>query len=302
MLMASLALTLCLSIAIAIRASILADKGSFSFDTAAKVTPIALARAVFVLKSSKASLSVTLSISAMLTKVDILCQPLLTSFELTLVDQIRATMTTFTDRLNQAMREAGLSQADLHRKSGYTRAAISKWVNGQSEPKDILKLARILGVSPEWLQTGKESRALDTSLPSDALPMPARRLAPVISYVQAGNWAELVDAYPMGEGFEHIDIDAKWSANSFVLKVRGDSMLPTLTEGAYIVVDPAVEWMHNRIVVVRQNGDTEVTVKRLVKDGDTYFLKPDNTNYRPMEMGKDAHICGVVVEQITKFV
>lgn len=211
-------------------------------------------------------------------------------------------MTTFTDRLNQAMREAGLSQADLHRKSGYTRAAISKWVNGQSEPKDILKLARILGVSPEWLQTGKESRALDTSLPSDALPMPARRLAPVISYVQAGNWAELVDAYPMGEGFEHIDIDAKWSANSFVLKVRGDSMLPTLTEGAYIVVDPAVEWMHNRIVVVRQNGDTEVTVKRLVKDGDTYFLKPDNTNYRPMEMGKDAHICGVVVEQITKFV
>ncbi len=211
-------------------------------------------------------------------------------------------MTTFTDRLNQAMREAGLSQADLHRKSGYTRAAISKWVNGQSEPKDILKLARILGVSPEWLQTGKESRALDTSLPSDALPMPARRLAPVISYVQAGNWAELVDAYPMGEGFEHIDIDAKWSANSFVLKVRGDSMLPTLTEGAYIVVDPAVEWMHNRIVVVRQNGDTEVTVKRLVKDGDTYYLKPDNTNYRPMEMGKDAHICGVVVEQIMKFV
>ena len=128
-------------------------------------------------------------------------------------------MTTFTDRLNQAMREAGLSQADLHRKSGYTRAAISKWVNGQSEPKDILKLARILGVSPEWLQTGKESRALDTSLPSDALPMPARRLAPVISYVQAGNWGDLVDPYPVGTGENEIEIDAKWSANSFVLTV-----------------------------------------------------------------------------------
>ena len=86
-----------------------------------------------------------------------------------------------------------------------------------------------------------------------------------------------------------------------MLKVRGDSMEPTLMEGAYIVVDPNVEWMHNRIVVVRQNGDTEVTVKRLVKDGDTYYLKPDNTNYRPMEMGKDAHICGVVVELVMKF-
>ena len=209
-----------------------------------------------------------------------------------------------SERIKERMTTLGIKQAEIVRMIGANKGTVSLWIKGDTVPSGeyLIKLAKCLGVTPDWLQTGKESRALDTSLPSDALPMPARRLAPVISYVQAGNWAELVDAYPMGEGFEHIDIDAKWSANSFVLKVRGDSMLPTLTEGAYIVVDPAVEWMHNRIVVVRQNGDTEVTVKRLVKDGDTYYLKPDNTNYRPMEMGKDAHICGVVVEQITKFI
>lgn len=140
------------------------------------------------------------------------------------------------------------------------------------------------------------------NLSEDALELPKRRRAPIISYVQAGNWCELVDAYPVGTGEDIIEIDAKWSPNTFVLRVRGDSMHPTLTEGALIVVDPQVEWMHNRIVVVRQNGDTEVTVKRLIKDGDTYYLKPDNTNYPIMRLEKDAHVCGVVVELMMKFV
>lgn len=140
------------------------------------------------------------------------------------------------------------------------------------------------------------------NLSEDALELPKRRRAPIISYVQAGNWCELVDAYPVGTGEDTIEIDAKWSPNTFVLRVRGDSMHPTLTEGALIVVDPQVEWMHNRIVVVRQNGDTEVTVKRLIKDGDTYYLKPDNTNYPIMRLEKDAHVCGVVVELMMKFV
>ena len=76
-------------------------------------------------------------------------------------------MITIADRLVEAMKKANMTQADLHRKTGFTRAAISKWVNGQSDPKDILTLARILDVSPEWLQTGKESRAR-----GEVVPMP----------------------------------------------------------------------------------------------------------------------------------
>jgi SOS-response transcriptional repressor LexA len=214
-------------------------------------------------------------------------------------------MTTISDRLAEAMKKANMTQADLHRKTGFTRAAISKWVNGQSEPKDILTLSGILGVTPEWLQFGKnpqQRKEATYNLADQAMTLHKRKKAPIISYVQAGNWVSLVDAYPVGTGEGYIEIDDKWSDSTFVLRVRGDSMNPTLTEGSLIVVDPCVEWMHNRIVVVRQNGDTEVTVKRLIKDGDTYYLKPDNTNYRPIELIKDSHICGVVVEQVTKFI
>ena len=67
---------------------------------------------------------------------------------------------SFSDRLNEAMKNAGISQADLHRKTGFSRTAISKWCNGQTEPKDMLTLAGILRVTPEWLQFGKESRSI----------------------------------------------------------------------------------------------------------------------------------------------
>jgi SOS-response transcriptional repressor LexA len=209
-----------------------------------------------------------------------------------------------TERIIEKMKEHGLKQVDLVNSTKATKGTVSLWVKGQTVPsgENLIKLANALKVPPEWLQTGKAARKEPTyNLADDALELPKRRLAPIISYVQAGSWCDLVDAYPVGVGEDSIAIDAKWSPNTFVLRVRGDSMYPTLTEGALIVVDPQVEWMHNRIVVVRQHGDTEVTVKRLIKDGDTYYLKPDNTNYPIMRLEKDAHVCGVVVEMMVKF-
>jgi SOS-response transcriptional repressor LexA len=209
------------------------------------------------------------------------------------------------ERIIAKTKELGISQVELAKRTGLTKGAVNQWFKGLSSPngENLLKTAAALCVTPEWLQTGKEPRKEQTyNLDDDALELPKRRLAPIISYVQAGNWCELVDAYPVGTGEDSIAIDAKWSPNTFVLRVRGDSMHPTLTEGALIVVDPQVEWMHNRIVVVRQHGDAEVTVKRLIKDGDTYYLKPDNTTYPLLKLEKDAHVCGVVVEQLTRFV
>jgi SOS-response transcriptional repressor LexA len=210
------------------------------------------------------------------------------------------------ERIIAKTKELGISQVELAKRTGLTKGAVNQWFKGISAPngENLLKTSIALGVTPEWLQFGKESmaRVVDTSIPAEALPMTARRLAPVISYIQAGHWVELVDAYPMGSGFEQIEIDAKWSPHSFVLKVRGDSMSPTLTEGAYIVIDPAVEHKHGSIVVVRQNGDTEVTVKRLQKDGDSWYLKADNAAYGVIKLLPDAHVCGVVVEMMVKFV
>jgi SOS-response transcriptional repressor LexA len=50
--------------------------------------------------------------------------------------------------------------------------------------------------------------------------------------------------------------------NSFALEVKGDSMtnpngLPTIPEGATVIVDPDIEPLHGKIVIARIDGTNE---------------------------------------------
>ena len=57
------------------------------------------------------------------------------------------------DRLKEAMRDAGLKQLDLAKATGLSHSTISRYMNGQMEPKQkaINKLAIALDVSEMWL-------------------------------------------------------------------------------------------------------------------------------------------------------
>lgn len=58
-----------------------------------------------------------------------------------------------SERLKEAMKDAGKKQADLIRETGIDSGAMSKYLNGKYEPKQnaINKLAIALDVSEMWL-------------------------------------------------------------------------------------------------------------------------------------------------------
>lgn len=58
-----------------------------------------------------------------------------------------------SERLKEAMMDAGKKQADLVRETGLDRGAISSYLSGKYEPKQIAisKLAVALNVSEMWL-------------------------------------------------------------------------------------------------------------------------------------------------------
>lgn len=60
---------------------------------------------------------------------------------------------TISQRLREAMDNAGKKQADLVRETGLDRGAISSYLSGKYEPKQkaIYKLAQALDVSESWL-------------------------------------------------------------------------------------------------------------------------------------------------------
>lgn len=60
---------------------------------------------------------------------------------------------TLVEKLTQARKAAGLTQADVAARLNVSRQAVSRWEGGQSKPSTerLLELARIYDVSLDWL-------------------------------------------------------------------------------------------------------------------------------------------------------
>ena len=66
--------------------------------------------------------------------------------------------TTLASRLRLRRKEKGWTQKELAERTGSTQAVIQKIENGKSlRPRNVVKLAQALGVSPAWLMFGQES-------------------------------------------------------------------------------------------------------------------------------------------------
>jgi SOS-response transcriptional repressor LexA len=133
-----------------------------------------------------------------------------------------------------------------------------------------------------------------------------QREVPLISWVQAGEWRNLVDNFQPGDAERWVATYAKVSKHAFALRIIGDSMTnpsgaPSFPDGTIIIVDPERDAQPGKFVVVRQNSDTECTFKQLVRDSGKHYLKPLNPRYPLLEMLPDAVISGVLVQAVMDF-
>lgn len=129
-----------------------------------------------------------------------------------------------------------------------------------------------------------------------------RRLSqiPVVSWVTAGNWREVCDAYEPGDGGEWIDSDVH-GPNVFALKVTGDSMEPEFHDGEIIIINPHTEALPGNYVVVK-NADGEATFKQLKKYGSRWILHPLNPNYEDQQLKRgDFTIIGRVMKKEKRY-
>lgn len=124
-------------------------------------------------------------------------------------------------------------------------------------------------------------------------------LVPLISWVQAGNWGEVIDNFSPGDAEEWLPSFKKMGPYAFALRVRGGSMERKYQDGDIIFVDPDVGASSGRNVVVRMEDENTATFKHLVIDeAGNKFLKPLNPDWpgpKVIQINGNARICGVVV-------
>lgn len=207
----------------------------------------------------------------------------------------------YGDRLRNARTAKGYSQQQLAEVSGVPQGTISKIERGdQQTSRYDLALSEALDVSAKWLQTGHGPKSAHSNV-AEAIPRYANQsaTAPVISEVQAGEWAEAIDLYSPGDGIEHRPVPAGTSPNAIWLKVVGDSMTnpngtPTIPEGSIVLVDPDLPPDNGKLVVAKLTDSNEVTLKKLVIDAGKKWLKPLNPAYPMIEINGNCNIVGVV--------
>ena len=135
-------------------------------------------------------------------------------------------------------------------------------------------------------------------------PEPIRYL-PLISWVQAGAWAEIADPREPGTYEKLVPVTRRYSNRAFALRIVGDSMSApdgdSFPDGSIIAVEPNQEAKSGSYVVVRTVGSDEATFKQLVIEGDRRYLKPRNPRYPIIEITQEATICGVVRQLVMDF-
>ncbi|WP_052399146.1 LexA family protein [Candidatus Francisella endociliophora] len=206
------------------------------------------------------------------------------------------------------IKDSGISQSELARKLGISRASVNAWVKGIQSPtlKRYKELLKVLDI--------KEDASKDDlyNLSKEAQPI---RYAPVLDYIQAGHFSGVSN---LPDGIEHaivpesVDLDPE---NDFILKVRGDSMYnpsnrKSLNPDELVVVDTKKCPNIGDVVVAYVTGACEATIKLVTGEVGNMYLEPLNEKY----LGRDGfvipkddevHIKGVVkavIPPIRKFI
>jgi len=123
-------------------------------------------------------------------------------------------------------------------------------------------------------------------------------MVPFVGGVVAG----LPDVPDDGHGSYVLYENTGGDNNYFALRVSGDSMAQAgILDGDTVIVQYNTEARNNDIVVVEVNGET--TCKRFVIDDKTgkKWLKPENPNFKAIEMAPGWLIVGVVVRTMRDY-
>lgn len=203
--------------------------------------------------------------------------------------------------IKQLRTQKGLSQEELGKIVGVQRAAVQKWESGATQNlkrTTIQKLASYFDVSPIMFVDGNAP----ASSKFDNLPEPNitedYTSFPVIGEVAAGYEHVAIEDW---EG-DVVDIPNQYlqghnKSDFFVLKIKGDSMIPLYHEGdkVFILKQSSMDYSGQIGVVIY--GDDKGTLKRVeYAQGENWMrLVPLNLNHPIIKIeNEDLEHCRVI--------
>ena len=131
-------------------------------------------------------------------------------------------------------------------------------------------------------------------------PEPKNGVAvPILGRVAAGI---PIDAIQEVEGWEELPRAMAAKGEYFALRVKGDSMSPTITNGSIVLVRKQNAVENKEVAVVLINGDEEATIKRIQQQERGLTLIGDNALVYPPHFYSEEEVAALPVRIIGRVV
>ena len=184
---------------------------------------------------------------------------------------------TFWERVEKALSENNITEAELSRRIGFTQAGISGWKTRGTIPRaDVaLKTAQVLNTSVDYLVNG--TITLDPTKNTNSF------LIPILNQELSAGHGDLLPDTDVVDGLHSLPLwlRKRFGNNLAALFVHGDSMSPTLSDGDMIVCDSLGWDRSDGIYAIRMNGNGYV--KRIQVGSGKILIKSDNPSYETIE-------------------
>lgn len=193
------------------------------------------------------------------------------------------------NNLKKYIKQSGKNQTDIANELGIPKMTISNWINAKTYPRadKIQLLSDYFGIPRSYLTEEQ---------PTNIEPISPRVIRiPILGEIACGEPLYVEENF---SGYKEEIADFVPKGNMFYLVANGDSMEPTIPNGAYVMVreQPTVET--GEIAAVLVNGNTEATLKRVKKQSGIVLLVPDNPRHEPIIVSKEnpARIIGKAIK------
>lgn len=196
-------------------------------------------------------------------------------------------------RIRKLLDEKGITLPDLAKTAGVDEALARAWLDGDEASISLdhaTKLQDGYDVNAIWLVMGRgkmSTPGIHADDPFNPIPLPPGRRIPVVGTAQLGDnghWAEL--DYPVGHGDGYLDFPSR-DKDAYGVRCKGDSMLPRIKDGEFVVIEPNRKVEHGDEVLVKaKDGRVMIKIYLYAAQGRSHFMSV-NAAHMPIAIDSD---------------
>lgn len=208
-------------------------------------------------------------------------------------------MKTSGERLRDELDSRRIAYADFARDVGTDSQNVQNWFKRGVSQKKLLRVSAVLGLRPQWLESGEEPKMAADHIDVSQLPAPlaqkisnSRPLISIDRFDIAGSMGPGTEPPDIHNIVDSMTLDAAWVRQNLVytaveniklISGRGDSMSPTIKNGDPLLVDVGITSVEcDAIYFFMMAG--QLHIKRIQRHLDGLSILSDNERYRPVEV------------------